>query len=140
MHVLANEGLRDNAYLDRSTRQALLLAPELTTLKGTRGAVLARLGRHEEALAMLAEADDSNDAFRCFNAAFRALAHFHAGRKDQATAELEIATAILQSQDWTNSIGGRIVDGVIAEISRTLIEPRKNAGQPATVTRASAVI
>ncbi|MBB3458741.1 hypothetical protein FHT86_007067 [Rhizobium sp. BK313] len=136
MHVLANEGLRDNAYLDRSTQKALLLAPELGTLKGTRGAVLARLGHHEEALALLAEADDSNDVYRCFNAAFRALAHFHAGRKDKATVELEIATAIVQSQNWTSTIGGRIVDSVIAEISHMLLEPRKNADRPTTVTSA----
>ncbi|NLS20738.1 hypothetical protein HGP16_29975 [Rhizobium sp. P40RR-XXII] len=139
MHVLANEGLRDNAYLDRSTQKALLLAPELGTLKGTRGAVLARLGRHEEALAMLAEADNSNSMNRCLNAAFRGLAHFHAGRKDQATAELEIASAIVQSEGWASSIAGRIVDGVIAEISNLLLQPRKNADRSTTVTGPSAV-
>lgn len=51
-------------------KKALLLAPELGILKGTCGAVLARLGRHEEVLAMLAEADNSNDMSRCLNAAF----------------------------------------------------------------------
>ncbi|UWU24220.1 site-2 protease family protein (plasmid) [Rhizobium sp. CB3171] len=139
MHVLANEGLRDNAYLDRLTQKALLLAPELATLKGTRGAALARFGRHEEALALLAEADDSNDTNRCLNAAFRGLAHFHAGRKDQATVELEISTAIVQSQNWTNVFAARIVDSVIAEISHVLLEPRKNSDRPTTVPNASNV-
>jgi delta-aminolevulinic acid dehydratase/porphobilinogen synthase len=52
-------------------------------------------------------------------------AHFHAGLKNQATLELEIATAVLQSQNWTSLVGSRIVDGVIAEISNMLLEPRK---------------
>jgi len=45
----------------------------LGTLKRTRGAVLARLGRHAEALAMLAEADNSNDMNRCLNVHFEGL-------------------------------------------------------------------
>ena len=130
MHILAGKRLRDDAYLDRLTEKALLLAPELATLRGTRGAALARLGRPEEALTLLAEADDGSDIRRCLNAAFRGLAHFHAGGKDQATIELEIATAILHSQNWTNSIVTRIVDGIIAEISDMVLRPRKKQVSP----------
>lgn len=130
MHILAGKGLRDDAYLDRLTEKALLLASELATLRGTRGAALARLGHHEEALTLLAEADDGNDIRRCLNAAFRGLAHFHAGGKDQATIELEIATAILHSQNWTNLIVTRIVDGIIAEISDMVLRPRKKQVSP----------
>lgn len=129
-HILAEETPRNDAYLDRLTEKLLLLAPDLATLKGTRGGALARLGRHEEALTLLAGADDSNDFNRCLNAAFRALAHFHAGRKDQAAAELDIANAILQSQNWADWIGSRIVGRVNAEIGHSLQEPRKvEAGQ-----------
>jgi tetratricopeptide (TPR) repeat protein len=115
-HLLAGEGLRDLAYLDRLTAQAVELAPDLPTLKGTRGAALAFAGRHEEALAMLAQADDSNDFNRCLNAAFQALAHFHAGRPGEARASFETAEGIVQSNDWAGWIGCRIVERVGAEI------------------------
>lgn len=130
IHILAGKGLRDAAYLDRLTEKALLLAPELAALKSTRSAALSRLGRHEEALTLLAEAEDGSDIRRCLNAAFRGLAHFHAGCKDEATAELEIATSILQSQNSTNLIVTRIVDGIIAEISDMVLGPRKKQASP----------
>lgn len=125
VHILAGKGSRDGAYLDRLTERALLLAPELATLRRTRGAALARLGRHEEALTLLAGAESNSDMDRCLNAAFRGLAHFHAGRRDLATAELEIATGILQSQNSVNQIVNQMVDGVVSEISHMLLEPRK---------------
>lgn len=106
---------RYNTYLDRQTERAVAMAPELHTLKGTRGAALARLGRHEEALNALAQADDTDDFNRCLNAAFRALAHFHAGRKELIAAELETAIAILRSHDWVGTIGWKIVNTVCVE-------------------------
>ncbi|MBW8907638.1 MAG: hypothetical protein JF620_01165, partial [Mesorhizobium sp.] len=63
----AQSAPRLNTYLDRLTETAVAMAPELRTLKGTRGAVLARLGRHEEALNALSEADESDDFNRCLN-------------------------------------------------------------------------
>ncbi|MGX8011012.1 site-2 protease family protein [Mesorhizobium sp. ORM8.1] len=105
-----------DALLDRLTEKAVAMAPKLRTLKGTRGAALARLGRHEEALDVLAEADESNDFNRCLNAAFRALAHSRAGRKDRAAAEIETSVAILRSDNWANAMGAKIVDAVCVEI------------------------
>ncbi|BAV49053.1 Uncharacterized protein MLTONO_4150 [Mesorhizobium loti] len=106
---------RLDALLDRLTESAVAMSPELPTLKGTRGAALARLGRHEEALNVLAQADDSNDFNRCLNAAFRTLAHSHAGRKEMAAAELETSIAILRSHDWAGGIAHKVVSAVCVE-------------------------
>lgn len=116
--ILANPApppSRLDALLDRLTEKAVAMAPELRTLKGTRGAALARLGRHEEALNILAQADDSDDFNRCLNAAFRALAHSHAGRKEMAAAELETSIAILRSHNWAGGIAHKIVSAVCVE-------------------------
>ncbi|WP_181170559.1 site-2 protease family protein [Mesorhizobium sp. B2-6-2] len=118
---------RLNAYLDRLTEMAVAMSPGLRTLKGTRGAALARLGRHVEALNVLAEADSSDDYNRCLNAAFRALAHHHAGRKELAAAELETSIAILRSYDWAGRIG-QIVSAVRAEIGYPSLADKVPAG------------
>ncbi|KAA3441844.1 hypothetical protein C7I87_33785 [Mesorhizobium sp. SARCC-RB16n] len=129
--ILANPApppSRLDALLDRLTEKAVAMAPELRTLKGTRGAALARLGRHEEALDVLAEADESNDFNRCLNAAFQALAHFHADRKELAAAELETAIAILRSNNWAGTVGWKIVGTVCVETgypTLTECEPTK---------------
>ncbi|WP_137930185.1 hypothetical protein [Mesorhizobium comanense] len=108
-------GSRLDALLDRLTESAVAMSPELPTLKGTRGAALARLGRHEEALNVLAQADDSNDFNRCLNAAFRALAHSHAGRKKLAATELETSIAILRSHNLAGGLTLEIVSAVCIE-------------------------
>jgi hypothetical protein len=118
-HLLAGESPGREAYLDELSERALSLAPHLLTLQRSRGSVLARLGRHEEALILLADVEEGTVVDRCWNAAFRALAHFHAGRKDRAKGEFEIAIAILQSQNWGGWIGNRIIDRVRAEIGDT---------------------
>ena len=115
-NILARKSRHLDACLDRLTARAITLSPELPTLKGTRGAALARLGRYEEALTFLDEADHSDDFNRCLNAAFRALAHFHLGRGELATAEFDTAAAILRSQDWASWIGSEIVNANGAEI------------------------
>jgi tetratricopeptide (TPR) repeat protein len=118
---------RLNALLDHLTEKAVAIAPELSTLKGTRGAALARLGRHEEALNILAQADESDDFNRCLNAAFRALAHSSAGQGDQAVAEIETSIAILRSDNLANSIGGKIVDVVCVEIGYPTLKEHETA-------------
>lgn len=122
-HLLAGEGSHERARLEQIMEEVTALAPDLPTLKGTRAAVLARTGRHEEALALLAEADESNDFNRCLNAAFRALAHFHAGRAEQAAASFEAADRILQSHDWSGWVGERIVERVRREIGHQAATP-----------------
>lgn len=107
---------RLDACLDRLTEMAVAMSPELRTLRGTRGAALARLGRHEEALNNLAEADESDDLNRALNAAFRALAHSQAGQEQLAAVELEKAAAILRSSDEVSQIDRKIVDTVGAAI------------------------
>lgn len=115
-NILARKSRHHDACLDRLTARAVTLSPEMPTLKGTRGAALARLGRYEEALTILDGADHSNDFNRCLNAAFRALAHFHLGRGELAAAEFDIAAAILRTQDWANWIGSEIVSAIGTEI------------------------
>ncbi|MBA1144582.1 site-2 protease family protein [Mesorhizobium neociceri] len=131
-NIVAHRTPRHDAYLDWLTARAVALFPELPTLKGTRGAALARLGRYEEALAILDEADHSEDFNRCLNAAFRALAHFHLGRGKLATAEFDTAAAILRSQDWASWIGSEIVNAIGAEIgySTQVIERGSPAADP----------
>jgi hypothetical protein len=131
-NILAGKMPHHDAYLDRLTARAITLFPELPTLKGTRGATLARLGRYEEALTILDEADHSDDFNRCLNAAFRGLAHFHLGRGELATAEFDTSTAILRSHDWASWIGREIVDAIGAEIgySPQTIECRSPTAEP----------
>jgi tetratricopeptide (TPR) repeat protein len=131
-NILARKSRNLDACLDRLTARAITLSPEVPTLKGTRGAALARLGRYEEALTFLDEADHSDDFNRCLNAAFRALAHFHLGRGDLATAEFDTCAAILRSHDWASWIGSEIVNGIGAEIgySAPAIESRSATAEP----------
>jgi tetratricopeptide (TPR) repeat protein len=131
-NILAHNTRHRDTYLDQLTARAVALGPELPTLKGTRGAALARLGRYEDALTILDEADHSDDFNRCLNAAFRALANFHLGRAELATAEFDISAAILRSQDWASWIGREIVNAIGAEIGypAQTIECRSPTAEP----------
>lgn len=64
--IYRNPPLR--AHLDAWSQQALRLAPDIATLRGSRGAVLVELGRYQEGKALLvplvgAQPDKSFDAF-----------------------------------------------------------------------------
>jgi len=80
------------AQLDAWTSRAQRLNPGLGTLKGSRGAALVQLGRYDEALAMLAEADYSNPFDATLNRLFMAQAAFRQG--DQPMARVHFAEAL----------------------------------------------
>ncbi|WNJ89893.1 site-2 protease family protein [Bosea sp. 685] len=115
-NVIAQPGSRHERQLDRWTSDAMALRPDLATLKGSRGAALVRLGRYEEALAMLAQADSSNDVNRCLNATFQAMAYFRSGRHDLAFAAQDVALAALRSLPREGWIGGTIIADIGSEI------------------------
>jgi len=119
MSVLARPGSRHRVHLDPWTSRALALSPDLPTVRGSRGAALVRLGRHREALDILARAESADDADRCLTGAFQALAHFHEGRRDLSADLIEASLTILRTHGWEGWIGRGIVERIRAEI-----EPR----------------
>ncbi len=96
----------DEGELDALSARAIALYPDLKTLKGSRAAILARAGRHQEALELLEQADDERIFDRSLNAAFRALALFHAGRQEEARAALDQSVRILW-EDEANRLHGQ---------------------------------
>ncbi|WP_448954460.1 M50 family metallopeptidase [Labrys neptuniae] len=80
--------------LDRWTRQALELAPEIATVRGTRGAALCILGCYEEAEALLNQADYSNAFNKFYNHLFLAWATHGRGDQVQALAHFDEAAAL----------------------------------------------
>lgn len=87
--------MEDEGELDGLSARAIALYPDLKTLKGSRAAILARAGRHQEALELLEQADDERLFDRSLNIAFRALALFHAGRNEDARSALNQSVRIL---------------------------------------------
>jgi hypothetical protein len=85
--------------LDALSARAITLYPDLKTLKGSRAAVLARAGRHQEALELLEQAEYERVFDRSLNTAFRALALFHAGRQEDARAALDQSVRILREDE-----------------------------------------
>lgn len=80
--------------LDRWTQQALELAPEIATVRGTRGAALCILGCYEEAEALLNQADYSNAFNKFYNHLFLAWAAHSRGDQVQALAYFDEAAAL----------------------------------------------
>lgn len=80
--------------LDCWTRQALDLAPDIATLRGSRGAALCILGRFEEAESMLKQADYSNEFNRLLNHLFLAWACHGRGAMIEARQHWDEATVL----------------------------------------------
>lgn len=97
------------ADLDTLTARALAMAPDIRTLQFTRGSVLARMGRHQEALALLDVRHDDTDSDRGMTLGFRALAQFHAGNIEEARAEMDKAIAIMRQMQSPTWIGNDVL-------------------------------
>lgn len=106
----------DEGELDALSARAIALYPDLKTLKGSRAAILARAGRHQEALEMLEQADYERLFDRSLNTAFRALAVFHAGRPEEARAALDEAIRLLWQDDHNRLHGQDILQLVGQQI------------------------
>lgn len=84
---LAAEGDADLARLDDWSRRALELGPDIATVRGSRGAVLIRLGRYEEGKGLL-EGDPGDDQDAGFRHLFIAKAMLGLGDRGAAAAAL----------------------------------------------------
>ncbi|MGK9168321.1 M50 family metallopeptidase [Inquilinus limosus] len=84
---LATESKADLARLDEWSRRALDLGPNIATVRGSRGAVLIRLGRYAEGKALL-ESDRGDDHDTGFRHLFIAKAMLGLGDREAAAAAL----------------------------------------------------
>lgn len=115
-YYLAHDTLAHLQQLDLWSLAALELSPERATLRGSRGAVLVELGRYDEALEMLANADESDAFNRSINAAFRALALFRKGDLSVAKATFVTAQDIGKTIDLPMEMVSEILDRIGREI------------------------
>ena len=116
--------------MDRWSKRALELNPASATLRGSRGAVLAELGRHDEALAMLANAEDGQDVNDCIVNAYRALVHFRLGSKDRAADLFKMALSRYKAMEWEGWAVSRIVNSIGLEMGE-VISPSKAVSEQA---------
>ena len=95
--LFLNYGIAEWATeIDRWSYGALLASPNSVTLRGTRGSVLAELGRNAEARALLAEvlADTDSTIDRVFCHTYLAWLDAQAGKRDSARRHLKEAKAL----------------------------------------------
>jgi hypothetical protein len=111
------------ADLDRRSEALLALDPSSPTLRGTRGAALIEIGRYEDGIAMLADAEDDSQFNNCLVAAFRALGYFRSDQDDRAALQFDRATALFKHEEWRGLDIERIVRRIGAEIGRDLASP-----------------
>lgn len=130
-HAITRLPDRTEADLDTLTARALAMAPDIRTLQFTRGSVLARMGRHQEALALLDVRDDDTDSDRGITLGFRALAQFHAGNIEEARAEMDKAIAIMrqmQSPSWIGNDVLMLIGSMIRYWPKPPAEPNGGPG------------
>lgn len=121
--ALVAPGPAGRADLDRWSEALLALDPGSATLRGTRGAALIEIGRHEEGIAMLADAEDGSQFNNCLVSAFRAIGYFRSGQDDRATLQFDRAAALFKHDEWRGLDIERIVRRIGAEIGRDLTSP-----------------
>lgn len=124
-NLLGRDFSRYCSEMDRWSKRALELNPASATLRGSRGSVLAELGRHDEALAMLADAENGEDGNDCLVNAYRALAYFHRGDKERASNAFSLSLSRYNAMDWAGWSVPRIVSRIGSEIGE--IVPSGNA-------------
>lgn len=112
-----------HADLDQWSETLLDLAPGSATLRGTRGAALIEIGRYEDGIAMLADAEDDSQFNNCLVSAFRALGYFRSGQDDRAALQFDRAASLFKHFEWRGMDIERIVRRIGAEVGRELTSP-----------------
>ncbi|CAN7403716.1 site-2 protease family protein [Rhizobium sp. LjRoot254] len=118
--LLCRDFSRYRNEMDRWSKRALELNPTSATLRGSRGSVLAELGRHDEALAMLADAENGQDVNDCIVNAYRALIHFRQGSKDRASDLFKVALSRYKATEWKEWPVSRIISSIGMEIGEVV--------------------
>jgi len=111
------------ADLDQWSSRLHALAPDVATFRGSRGAVLIELGRFEEGLAMLAEAENGSPFNDCLVCAFRALGHFRQAEDARAKIQFSRAAALFKHEEWRGLEIYRIVRRIATEIGGDFTAP-----------------
>jgi predicted Zn-dependent protease len=122
--LLRRDFSRYQNEMDRWSKRALELNPASATLRGSRGSVLAELGRYGEAVAMLADAENGEDVNDCIVHAYRALIHFRQDTKDRVSDAFEAALSRYKATEWEGWAVSRIVSSIGLEIGEA-IPPNK---------------
>ena len=120
---LVTSGLADGAPavdLDRWSAEALSLAPDIATIRGTRGSVLIDIGRPADGLDILQSAENRGVFNDCLVHGFRALGFFKLGNRESTDSEFARAQALLVPQQWQGTDGLRILERISKEIGREL--------------------
>ena len=110
--LFLNYGIAEWANeIDRWSYDALLASPNSVTLRGTRGSVLAELGRNAEARALLAEvlADTDSTIDRVFCHTYLAWLDAQEGKPDSARKHLKTAKSFAQPFPAIERIEKKIV-------------------------------
>jgi hypothetical protein len=120
---LITEGLADARAdklpdLDRWSARAFDLAPDLQTIRSSRGSVLIELGEVTAGLELLSTGltgDPHND---CLVHAFRALGLFSLGDEDRAKASFTDSSSLFDHERWH----GQVIERIVLRIGRTIGE------------------
>jgi hypothetical protein len=130
--LLCRDFPRYRNEMDRWSKRALELNPASATLRGSRGSVLAELGRHDEALAMLADAENGEDINDCIVNAYRALIHFRQSSKDRAADLFKVALSRYEATEWEGWAVSRIISSIGLEIGE-VVPPGKSVSEQIAV-------
>lgn len=121
--LLATDEHGLDADLDRWSARAVALAPDIVTLRGSRGAVLIRLGRHGDGLATLADAENGKPFNDCLVHAYRASGQFRLGDSPGALRSFEQSMALYRHDEWRGLDVERIVVRIAEQIGARMWPP-----------------